>query len=108
MRTLVIPESLGGTGDRSSPIAIWPKVYRLQDGKYVDASHDFAKFYDTQGLPELDSEIAEAREQATREAQEMPGAPLKDRKEQQWLIALTATRDKILQVLGRDPKAGER
>ena len=105
---LVIPESLGSFGDRSSPIAVWPQVYWLQDGTYVEASRDFVKFYDTQVLPYLDTGITNAREAAALEAQKMPGAPYKDRRAQQQLDAFTVTRGKILQVIGRDPKASER
>jgi len=104
---LVIPQYLGRAGDRSSPSAIWPQVYRLQNGRYVEASRDFAKFYDTQVLPELDIGISNMREAAALEAQRMPGAPLEHRGAKQWLDALTVTRDKILRVIGRDPKAGE-
>ncbi len=104
---LVIPQYLGRAGDRGSPSAIWPQVYRQQNGKYVEASRDFAKFYDTQVLPYLNDGIANAREAAVPEAQKMPGAPLKDRNAKLWLDALTVTRDKILRVIGRDPKAGE-
>jgi len=43
--------------------AIWPKVYELENGKYVDASREFAGFYDTQVLPKLKSAIDEADEE---------------------------------------------
>jgi len=104
---LVIPQYLGSAGDSASPSAIWPQVYRLQNGTYVEASRDFAKFYDTQVLPILETGISNARKAAALEARKMPGAPLNDRKAKQWLDAFTVTRDKILRVIGRDPKAGE-
>ncbi len=104
---LVIPVQLGSGIYGAAPVAIWPKVYRLQNGKYVEASRDFAKFYDTQVLPELNSEIADAREGAARELQSEPGARMINRGQKMMLDAAIITRDKILRVIGRDPKAGE-
>ncbi len=104
---LVIPVQLGSGLYGAAPVAIWPKVYRLQNGKYVEASRDFAKFYDTQVLPELNSEIADFREGAAREAQSEPGARMINRGQKMMLDTAIITRDKILRVIGRDPKAGE-
>jgi hypothetical protein len=57
-------------------------------------------------LPELNSEIAATREAAAREAQSMPNATLLQRGWRQRLDTLIIARDKILRVIGRDPKAG--
>jgi len=103
---LIIPVELGYNKGTKLPAIIWPQVYRLQNGKYVEASRDFAKFYDTQVLPELNSEIAGFRERAARELHNAPGAPLKDRMGKKVLDAAIITRDKILRVIGRDPEAG--
>ena len=104
---LIIPAELGMGLYGAAPVAIWPQVYRLQNGTYVEASRDFAKFYDSQVLPILETGISNAREAAAEEARKMPGAPLKDRTARQMLDTLIITRDKILRVIGRDPKAGE-
>ncbi|MGD0074978.1 MAG: hypothetical protein ABSD31_11640 [Candidatus Binataceae bacterium] len=103
---LIIPAQLGVGLSGAAPAAIWPRVYKLQNGKYVEASRDFAKFYDTKVLPELNSEIAATREAAAREAQSMPNATLLQRGWRQRLDTLIIARDKILRVIGRDPKAG--
>jgi hypothetical protein len=65
----------------------WPAVYRLQNGKYVEASRDFPSFYDNDVLPKLDNEIRKAPNQ---DASAIPAL----------------ARNKILRVLGRDPVAG--
>ena len=103
---LVIPVELGYSKGTNRPAIIWPQVYRLQNGECVEASRDFAKFYDTQVLPILNSAIARARERAARELHDAPGAPLKDRMGKKALDTAIITRDKILRVIGRDSKAG--
>jgi hypothetical protein len=65
----------------------WPAVYRLEKGKYVEASRDFPNFYDTEILPKLKADISNARNNDVR-------------------AILTLERDKILRVLGRNPVAG--
>lgn len=65
----------------------WPAIYRLEKGKYVEASRDFPAYYDNEVLPELDKEIG-------KEPNENASA----------IAALE--KDKILRVLGRDPVAG--
>ena len=65
----------------------WPAVYRLADGKYIEASREFADFYDTEILPKLEVEISKA---PTQEAS----------------AELILQKNKILRVLGRDPSAG--
>jgi hypothetical protein len=69
--------------------ATWPQVYQLENGKYVEASRDFPKFYDDEVLPQLKKKIAEARD--TYPA---------------FYGVRIMERDKILRVLGRDPTAG--
>jgi hypothetical protein len=98
---LVIPTELGRVSG-SRPKATWPRVYRLRKGKYVEASRDFAAFYDRQVLPEFNRLISKAREElARRSAHTAPDAAEK-------LASLVMARDKILRVIGRDPTAGER
>jgi len=86
------------------PNATWPKVYRLRDGKYADASRDFPNFYQNKILPQL----AKAIVQATNAE---PG-PNIDPSYEEWqlpernLAALIMCRDKILRVIGRNPTAG--
>ena len=77
-------------------IVTWPAVYRLDNGKYVEASRDFPKFYDDEVLPKLDAEIKQYR------AKEVKAGAI-----DQWNPAgFIMARDKILRVLGRDPTAG--
>jgi hypothetical protein len=71
---------------RFHALALWPKVYSLKNGKYVESSREFANFYDTQVLPRLNLTA----------------------KDPEQLAAVEMARDKILRVLGRDPAAGER
>jgi hypothetical protein len=86
------------------PNATWPKVYRLRDGKYVDASRDFADFYLNKILPQLNKAIVKA---ANANA-----PPWSDPSDNDWqlpdrnLAALIMCRDTILRVIGRDPTAG--
>lgn len=69
----------------------WPAVYRLENGKYVEASHDFPAFYDNDVLPKLDGRISQAKI-----GHGNPGNQ----------AGTIMVRDKILRVLGRDPTAG--
>jgi hypothetical protein len=69
----------------------WPAVYRLENGKYVEASRDFPAFYDNEVLRKLDGGIRQA----------MIGHGNPDNQ-----AGIIMVRDKILRVLGRDPTAG--
>jgi len=68
----------------------WPAVYRLEKGKYVEASRDFPEFYDNEVLPKLDDKISKGHGSQNAEI----------------LAGVIMVRDKILRVLGRDPTAG--
>jgi hypothetical protein len=70
----------------------WPAVYRLENGKYVEASRDFPNFYDTEELPQLNKQISEYQRPDTHDPDRLAG--------------LMMERNKILRVLGRDPTAG--
>jgi len=87
-RELVLYAYLKSSGPGVGPTAMWPQVYRLQNGSYVEASRDFPSFYDTEVLPQLEHDIGKARESPRDQA------------------VLVMERDKILRVLGRDPNAG--
>jgi hypothetical protein len=90
-KELVIPTLFSaGSYGAGSINAIWPAVYRLENGAYVEASRQFASFYDADILPQLDQEIAESS--ATGRI------PQK--------ISQIMKKDKILRVLGREPTAG--
>ena len=65
----------------------WPAVYRLEDGKYVEASRDFPNFYDTEILPKLNTEIGKALSPDNA-------------------AMLKLEKYKILRILGRDQTAG--
>lgn len=86
-------DSDGYRGARATPM--WPRVYRLRDGEYVEASLDFPEFYTDEVLPQLDEEIAKARRTWPPGSEYETGAAV-----------LEMQRDKILRVLGRDPTAG--
>lgn len=68
-------------------VAMWPQVYRLRNGQYVEASRDFPDFYDKEVLPQLDRQIHKV-------------PPAYD------VAVLQMERDKILRVFDRDPTAG--
>ena len=98
-----------------SPTVIWPKVYRVRNGKYVQASRDFPGFNDREVLPGLDEAIEEVRRKlAVQPEPELPSAGdpqfLQHRAEacfpQRRLASVEMTRDKVLRVLGRDATAG--
>ena len=92
------------------PRGTWPQVYRLRDGKYVEASRDFPSFYEKQVLPQLDKAITQARQDlvAPRPAGIPSGNPWVEYKllKERYLAALVMARDKILRVIGHDPSAG--
>jgi len=73
----------------------WPAIYRLANGKYVEASRDFPAFYDKEVLPGLEKQIGEAQTKTAAGLQP-----------QEIMAVLTIERDKILRTLGRDPTAG--
>src|SRR5580704_794047 len=96
------------------PGGMWPRVFRLQDGKYVEASRDFASFYDKTIFPLIDKAMAKAQ-QDFKDTETSILAPNIDpnelrkearRKLERTLAGITMCRDKILRVLGRDPNAG--
>ena len=72
---------------------VWPAVYRLENGKYVEVSRDFPEYYDNEVLPVLERRIGKYR------AEGETG---------QLAAEAEMMRDKILRVLGRDPAAGLR
>jgi hypothetical protein len=92
------------------PDGTWPRVYRLRNGKYVEASRDFPQFYEKQILPQLDKEISKAAKNvAVTEAQPPRNGDPDDsdfRWPRRYWVALIMGRDKILRVIGRDPGAG--
>ncbi len=109
---LVVPEEWGSALATSQVIFL--KVYRLRNGSYVEASHDFPKFYKAQVLPKLESEISKARNEPPHTGPVPPGFTTPDQIED-WrheparnLALLEMKRDKILRVLGRGPNAGEK
>jgi DNA-directed RNA polymerase specialized sigma subunit len=73
----------------------WPAVYRLKNGKYVEASRDFPSFYISEVLPQLNQQIHEAEARISRE-------PF----QQETVAVLEMEKNKILRVLGRDSSAG--
>ena len=95
------------------PGGMWPRIFRLRDGKYVEASRDFAPFYDKTIFPMIDKAMAQARQDIKDVAAQKakPGSNI-DPNDDYWqlptrtLAGVIMCRDKILRVLGRDPNAG--
>ena len=88
---LIIPMSLGGGSWTPTPATpVWTAIYRLENGRYVDDSRDFANYYDAEVLPQLDKAITAAKSQGYADGAAMD----------------ILEKNKILRVLGRDPVAG--
>jgi len=124
---LVIPTELSSRGwSPTAATPTWSAVYRLKDGKYVEASRDFPDFYDKEVLPKLQDQIAEREKQAALQVGEREsgeafleqhawGGAYKQLAAEQsaavynyeGLAVRQMTRAKILRTLGRDPRAGE-
>jgi len=90
---LIIPTVL--VSFSTADTVTWPAVYRLEKGKYAEASRDFPGYYDTDVLPRLDREIQSAQSEKPAESAM-----------QDQLAALVMVKSKILRVLGRQPTAG--
>jgi hypothetical protein len=80
------------------PGGMWPRVFRFRDGKFVEASRDFAAFYDKTIFPLIDKAMAKAQQDSSADPDGTSSSRI--------LAGLTMCRDKILRVLGRDPNAG--
>ncbi len=98
---------------RFIPGGVWPRIFRLQDGKYVEASREFSAFYDKMIFPMINKSIANAQQRIKEIAdQKAKPGPNDSQNDSYLLIAMrtlagvTMCRDKILRVLGRDPNAG--
>jgi len=95
------------------PGGMWPRVFRLRDGKYVEASRDFPAFYDKTIFPLIEKAMSKAQQDIKDvAAQKAKPGPNFDPNDDYWqlptrtLAGLIMCRDKILRVLGRDPNAG--
>jgi hypothetical protein len=83
-----------------------PHVYRLEKGKYVEASRDFPNYYDSEVLPPIENAISQARFRLAH-------GPIGKKPDQRWMrymrnkiAGLTMERDQILRTIGRYPEAG--
>ena len=96
---LIIPTELGPEGSWSPLMAmpVWPTVYLLKNGRYIEASHKFPEFYNKQVLPSIGRQILRAKARTVQETFQ-----------QRTVAVLEMERDKILRVLGRDTAAGLR
>jgi len=95
------------------PGGAWPRVYRLRNGKYIEASRDFPSFYKNKILPQLDKAIVKARKDVKERAEgKTKPNPYMGPHDDYWqqparyMAALIMCRDKILRFIGRDPTAG--
>lgn len=127
---LIVSDGFGeGPSQAESPLVLWPKVYQLRNGKYIETSREFGSFYDRQVLPKLEESIATLETRLALETQAKASAeaimqkyrsPLVNRalhlseeesnaiRDSEQLVGIEMERDKILRVLGRDPMAGEK
>ncbi len=104
------------TASLPAPVAAWTQVYRLRNGRYVEASHDFPHYYETEVLPQLENRVSKWRQEVAAQQGKPKPAPGPHADQQMvddaWfhpgrvLAAAVMERDKILRVLGRDPDAG--
>jgi hypothetical protein len=105
---LIIPSPIDPMIESYGPVReiIWPHVYRLENGKYVETSSEFASYYDAEVLPPIEHAISWSRLR-------IANGPIGAKADPRWLrymhhevAGLTMERDKILRVIGRDPDAG--
>ena len=95
------------------PGGMWPRIYRLRDEQYVEASRDFSAFYDKTIFPMINASMANAHKRITELAEQKAKPGTNDSQNDDYrqvatrtLAGVTMCRDKILRVLGRDPNAG--
>jgi hypothetical protein len=102
---LIIPTVLvsHSTGDTTT----WPAVYRLEKGKYVEASRGFSSFYDREVLPKLTGKIEDTRSAIDKIAAPQRELDLQYKESLQGKLGdLLTERAKILRLVGGDPTAG--
>jgi hypothetical protein len=121
-KELIVNAGFGEGRDMAeTPLTQWPAVYRLQDGRYVEASREFPDFYDKEVLPPLEEKIAALQKKLDSEAEAKAsgGAVVKEYRTQpevnrhtspeqaeavkdaEQLAVQQSLRDHILHVLGR-------
>ena len=122
---LVVPQGWGAGADYAAgPLLIWYRIYKLKNGEYVEATREFGSYYDKEVFPQLDSDIASLQKRVNSESATIVAAEALQKghfervtmsPEQQAavddlksLAQSQMTRDKMVRVLGRDPKAGEK
>lgn len=95
------------------PGGMWPRIYRLRDEQYVEASRDFSAFYDKTIFPMINASMANAHKRIKELAEQKAKPGTNDSQNDDYrqvatrtLAGVTMCRDKILRVLGRDPNAG--
>ena len=95
------------------PGGMWPRIYRLRDEQYVEASRDFSAFYDKPIFPMINASMANAHKRIKELAEQKAKPGTNDSQNDDYrqiatrtLAGVTMCRDKILRVLGRDPNAG--
>jgi hypothetical protein len=69
-KELIVSSGFGlGRSMAETPLAQWPKVYRWQDGHYVEASRQFQGFYDKEVLSPLEEKISTLQKKLDTEAE---------------------------------------
>ena len=84
----------------------WPRVYRLENGKYAEASSEFPNYYYAEVLPPIENAISQARYRVANGPIGAQANPTWLRYMHHKVAGLTMERDKILRMIGRDPDAG--
>lgn len=75
----------GGRSMADTPSAQWPMVYRLEDGKMVEASREFPSFYDKQVLPPIETEISALQKKLGSEGSALASGEA-EMKEYHWIV----------------------
>jgi hypothetical protein len=69
-KELIVSSGFGlGRSMAETPLAQWPKVYRWQDGHYVEASREFPGFYDKEVFSPLEEKISTLQKKLDAEAE---------------------------------------
>jgi len=102
---LIIPTEL--VSHSTAATTTYPAVYRLENGKYVEASRDFPGFYEDKALPKVTREIEDTHRDIDKIGTSASPLELQAKQSLQGKLAdLITERDKILRLTGREPTAG--
>jgi hypothetical protein len=103
---LILPIVIGRFSGQGR--ALWTAVYKWEDGKFVDASGQFKKFYQARIIPKLEAHIRELNQlrQTPQGVLTPQDVQLSREIHEEKLAAAWMVKDKIARVTGEDPNAG--